>query len=622
MAWTWLSSWGRNRPSSKLQPSSVSEGKPEVPKQPKPVDVDFEKQAKKSSSRKEGARNANLAAEGPPRAAQGNADKTDEETKLAHSDLKEGSAPPPAPAAKPSVPSITSDELFKELKREGRCCWCFKTTHSSRKCPQKPQGAVNGTPPKIPISEALLLKLSERRQLEAKLAARDEEARLQARQHQELKLRQMKLAAKARIAALRDELTSRRAHQHALRFAVLFDTEGISPLQVQPVLDMVSELGTPATRRAYRDWGAHLPPEREKWRTACLIHGIHAVQQFAYVTGKGAIDAALTIGAMDLLHSGGFDGFCLVANDSDYTPLVMRLRDSGKIVIGFGFLTTPHSFQSACDIYIPIQAARQPDVTSQAPRRTVGTKEDPIIEGEAGEMVREPAVLDEITEAENDPIPQDGMAKLGARTGDEALRLAIERYKNPTSELDEKTDPERMETTVVEQDIAFDSSSACRRQRQAQYSDRQNSTAATRDLFSPATEAETATIPTDPRLHADRTERDDQAPKPILLDIQKIPVELVESLLENWVRLTEPPGGWMTRRDLRVLLLMELTKRFQIDREGLPRQWFLRFLRLHSASFELRDQTLRGAGKPPVYKAREVRLRPKPMDVPGLRGQS
>ena len=76
---------------------------------------------------------------------------------------------------------------------------------------------------------------------------------------------------------------------------------------------------------------------------------IQPVQQIAYVPGKGATDIALVIDAMDLLYSGQVDTFCLVASDSDYTRLAMRLREAGKRVVGIGAKQTPAAFSSACD---------------------------------------------------------------------------------------------------------------------------------------------------------------------------------------------------------------------------------------------------------------------------------
>src|SRR5580698_1452439 len=81
-------------------------------------------------------------------------------------------------------------------------------------------------------------------------------------------------------------------------------------------------------------------------------YAIDPYQQFAYTTGKNASDIALVIDAMDLLHSGRFDGFCLVSSDSDFTRLASRLREEGADVYGFGARKTPESFRQACRRFI------------------------------------------------------------------------------------------------------------------------------------------------------------------------------------------------------------------------------------------------------------------------------
>jgi uncharacterized LabA/DUF88 family protein len=55
---------------------------------------------------------------------------------------------------------------------------------------------------------------------------------------------------------------------------------------------------------------------------------------------------------MDLLHSGRFDGFCLVSSDSDFTRLAGRIREQGVDVYGFGEQKTPESFRQACRRFI------------------------------------------------------------------------------------------------------------------------------------------------------------------------------------------------------------------------------------------------------------------------------
>src|SRR3546814_3018120 len=75
-------------------------------------------------------------------------------------------------------------------------------------------------------------------------------------------------------------------------------------------------------------------------------------QNFANVGGKNASDIALVIDAMDLMHSGRFDGFCLVSSDSDFTRLAARIREHGIAVYGFGEQKTPQSFRHACKRFV------------------------------------------------------------------------------------------------------------------------------------------------------------------------------------------------------------------------------------------------------------------------------
>ena len=97
-------------------------------------------------------------------------------------------------------------------------------------------------------------------------------------------------------------------------------------------------------------------------------YAIDPYQQFAYTTGKNASDIALVIDAMDLLHSGRFDGFCLVSSDSDFTRLASRLREEGADVYGFGARKTPESFRQACRRFIYTENLL-PEAPASAPAR-------------------------------------------------------------------------------------------------------------------------------------------------------------------------------------------------------------------------------------------------------------
>ena len=61
------------------------------------------------------------------------------------------------------------------------------------------------------------------------------------------------------------------------------------------------------------------------------------------------------IDAMDLMHTGRFDGFVLVSSDSDFARLASRLREQGLQVFGIGRRNTPDAFRKACKRFIFIE---------------------------------------------------------------------------------------------------------------------------------------------------------------------------------------------------------------------------------------------------------------------------
>jgi uncharacterized LabA/DUF88 family protein len=92
-----------------------------------------------------------------------------------------------------------------------------------------------------------------------------------------------------------------------------------------------------------------------KWKGLLQANAIQPVQQFRYTKGKNATDSALIIDAMDVLHAGVVDGFCLVSSDSDFTRLATRIREAGLAVYGFGERKTPAPFVAACDKFIYLE---------------------------------------------------------------------------------------------------------------------------------------------------------------------------------------------------------------------------------------------------------------------------
>src|SRR3954469_14139755 len=91
--------------------------------------------------------------------------------------------------------------------------------------------------------------------------------------------------------------------------AVLIDAENASARLIQPLLNEVAKYGTANVKRIYGDWTT---PNLAGWKTNINSFASHPIKRFRYTVGKNASESALSIDAMDLLHSGNFDGFCIV----------------------------------------------------------------------------------------------------------------------------------------------------------------------------------------------------------------------------------------------------------------------------------------------------------------------
>ena len=154
--------------------------------------------------------------------------------------------------------------------------------------------------------------------------------------------------------------------QRSPRLAVLIDADNASARIADGLFEEIAKIGEASVRRIYGDFSS----SRSKgWTEVLSKHAIIPQQQFAYTLGKNASDITLVIDAMDLLHSGRFDGFCLVSSDSDFTRLAARIREQGVDVFGFGEQKTPESFRQACRRFIYTE-----NLLPDAPANVEGTE--------------------------------------------------------------------------------------------------------------------------------------------------------------------------------------------------------------------------------------------------------
>ncbi|HJB15094.1 MAG TPA: NYN domain-containing protein [Candidatus Blautia excrementipullorum] len=131
--------------------------------------------------------------------------------------------------------------------------------------------------------------------------------------------------------------------------AMLIDADNTQLSKLEAVIQEISAKGRIVVKRAYGNWRKET---LKNWEEELKRLAIKAEQQFDYVSGKNATDMALVIDTLDLLHRGLYDAFVIVASDSDYTPLAIKLHESGVYVMGVGEKNTPVAFRNACDEFV------------------------------------------------------------------------------------------------------------------------------------------------------------------------------------------------------------------------------------------------------------------------------
>jgi hypothetical protein len=142
--------------------------------------------------------------------------------------------------------------------------------------------------------------------------------------------------------------------------AVLIDAENVSHRVADALFKTIAEFGVPRARRIYGDFSNAC---LGSWVGAIARHALIAQQVFK---GKNASDVALIIDAVELLHTGRFDGFCIVSSDSDFTGLAQHIREQGVDVLGFGNRNTAESFRRSCNRFLYTEDLRSIAPASRA----------------------------------------------------------------------------------------------------------------------------------------------------------------------------------------------------------------------------------------------------------------
>lgn len=108
---------------------------------------------------------------------------------------------------------------------------------------------------------------------------------------------------------------------------------GYGEFDVEMVIERIVERGRIVVKRAYADWERYRAAKRPMHEASFELIEVPHVSY----SGKNSADIRLVVDALDLCHTKSHvEAFVIISGDSDFSPLVSKLRENAKTVIGIG----------------------------------------------------------------------------------------------------------------------------------------------------------------------------------------------------------------------------------------------------------------------------------------------
>ena len=208
-------------------------------------------------------------------------------------------------------------------------------------------------------------------------------------------------------------------HDSNATMAVFLDLENIAlgahdahyPMfSIRKVLERLLLKGHIVVKKAYCDFDRYKAFKRDLHEAAFELIEIPHVRQ----SGKNSADIRMVVDALDLCYTKGHvDTFVIISGDSDFSPLVSKLRENAKTVVGVGVKnSTSDLFISNCDEFLyyddlvraePAKARRRSTTSTTVAKPAEADNKGPSLD-KALDLVAE--TLDAITEGreEDEPI--------------------------------------------------------------------------------------------------------------------------------------------------------------------------------------------------------------------------
>ena len=159
-----------------------------------------------------------------------------------------------------------------------------------------------------------------------------------------------------------------------------------SQFDIKKVLERLLLKGSIVVKKAYCDWDRYKEFKATMHEAAFELIEIPHVRQ----SGKNSADIRMVVDALDLCYTKSHvDSFVIISGDSDFSPLVSKLRENNKYVIGIGVRDSTSDLLSAnCDEFIFYDDL----VREQEAKQKRAQKKAPV---KAADKAKQPSAKDE-----------------------------------------------------------------------------------------------------------------------------------------------------------------------------------------------------------------------------------
>jgi uncharacterized protein (TIGR00288 family) len=208
----------------------------------------------------------------------------------------------------------------------------------------------------------------------------------------------------------------------------------------RPIADALAERGRVVVRRAYADWSFF--SEDRRMLTRSHVELIEMPQRMG-TPRKNAADIKMAVDALELAFERAYiSTFVICTGDSDFTPLVHKLRELNKRVIGVGVeKSTSALLPPACDEFLYYDRLEGVDVPAARTRR--------------GRPVRPAEPVEQPVEPAPEPEPEPQPAGESARGVDELAVLVAQTVAGLQTSSDGTVTASTLKRTLLRKDPTF-----------------------------------------------------------------------------------------------------------------------------------------------------------------------